>query len=149
MMRAAPLKALLLPALLCGGCLEPGRPVLAKLDSTPPSVVSTQPADDPSGISELPLGSDLEVVFSEQMDPRSIIPGIGLLREREELPISPQVPNLDPPTLNDVDVPYRVTIASGMLEVGTVYTLVLRTLLIDAQGNPLPAERLIQFRVRP
>ncbi|MFY1826421.1 Ig-like domain-containing protein [Myxococcus fulvus] len=132
------------------GCLEPGEAIYLPRDTVPPRVVSTAPG----GGETLPRGGSLRVTFSEAMDLRSLRPGFAVFSGRDELPLvltAPPVPELD----EDVergDVPYTVEAAFAegvVLTPNTQYTLVLRTVLTDYEGNPLSSEIRIVFRSAP
>ncbi len=146
-----------LPILIWAACLEPGAPLLARLDETPPSVLSTvPPITDGGTLSSLPAGSPIEITFSEEMDIRTLRPGISVLKRNrvppEELSLLVTVPPPGPPLVQDLDRPYLVRVypnGQTLLPDNTNYSLVLRTLLADAQGNALPEEIQIRFRITP
>ncbi|HLL02967.1 MAG TPA: Ig-like domain-containing protein [Myxococcaceae bacterium] len=133
-------------ALSLTGCLDPGDPVLAVRDEDPPSVDATEPAAN----AEVAANGTLRITFSELMDERTLRPGIAVFLGRDEVPLRitvPPTPDFD----RDVergDVPYTVTVnaESGSFRANSSYTLVLRTLLTDYEGNPLPEEVRVLFR---
>ena len=133
-------------ALSLTGCLDPGDPVLAVRDVDPPSVDATEPGAN----AEVAANGTLRITFSELMDERTLRPGIAVFLGRDEVPLRitvPPTPEFD----RDVergDVPYTVSVnaESGSFRANSSYTLVLRTLLTDYEGNPLPEEVRVLFR---
>jgi len=130
-------------ALSLTGCLDPGDPVLGVRDEDPPSVESTEPAAN----GEVAANGTLRITFSELMDERSLRPGIAVFLDRDEVPLRITVPPT-PDFERDVergDVPYTVSVnaESGSFRANSTYTLVLRTLLTDYEGNPLPEARIL------
>jgi hypothetical protein len=128
------------------GCLDPGDPVLAVRDAEPPEIRST----DPIANAQIASDGTVEVTFSEFMDVRTLRPGIAVFSGRDEVPLSITVPA---PTEGDEDVergniPYTVKVkaASGAFTVNASYTLVLRTVLTDYEGNALVEEVRVPFR---
>jgi len=80
-------------------------------------------------------------------------PGIAVFEGRAEVPLEVLVP-AEPEGQDDLergDVPSTVTVraSAGAFTPGTAYTLVLRTLLTDTQGNPLAQEVRVPFRSEP
>jgi hypothetical protein len=127
------------------GCLDPGDPLLGVRDTDPPEVSSTDP--DVNGM----IASDgtVEITFSELMDVRTLRPGIAVFSGRDEVTLSITVPA---PSDGDEDVergdlPYTVMVNAegGAFIANTSYTLVLRTLLTDYEGNALPEEVRVPF----
>jgi hypothetical protein len=136
-------------ALSLTGCLEPGDPVLAVRDTDPPEVQSTEPAAN----GEVARDGTLRITFSERMDERTLRPGIAVFSGRDEVPLRilvPQTPDFER-DIERGDVPYTVMVsaASGAFGANTTYTLVLRDLLTDYEGNPLTEFSPIQFRTGP
>jgi len=133
-------------ALSLTGCLDPDESVLAVRDEDPPEVQSTEPVAN----AEVAPNGTLRVTFSELMDERTLRPGIAVFSGRDEVNLRitvPATPDFD----RDVergDIPYTVTVnsGSGSFTANTTYTLVLRTLLTDYEGNPLPEEVRVLFR---
>jgi len=133
-------------ALSLTGCLDPDESVLAVRDEDPPEVQSTEPTAN----AEVAPNGTLRITFSELMDERTLRPGIAVFSGRNEVNLRitvPATPDFD----RDVergDIPYTVTVnaASGSFTANTTYTLVLRTLLTDYEGNPLPEEVRVLFR---
>lgn len=128
------------------GCLDPGDPLLAVRDTDPPEVQSTEPVA--SG--QIASDGSLEITFSEFMDVRTLRPGIAVFSGRDEVPLTITVP---PPTDGDGnveggDIPYTVTVraTSGAFTPNASYTLVLRTILSDYEGNALTEEVRVPFR---
>ncbi len=141
-------RLLLLGLLGCAGCLEPGEPFLARRDTDPPDVLSTEP----SAGGTVQSASPLQILFSEAMDVRSLRPGIAVFVGRAEVPLTLSVP---PEVVGGEeehgDVPYTVTVSAegGSWTPGTAYTLVLRTSLLDYEGNALQQEVRVPFRTEP
>ena len=131
------------------GCLEPGRPYLAKLDEVAPTVVRTVPTAGGT----LSQSARIVITFSEEMEPRSLVPGIGVFLGRDEQRV--QVYRVTAPATRYVNTqqPYETQVGppegTDTFTPGTTYSLVLRTLLLDAEGNPLAAEQVIPFSVVP
>jgi len=128
------------------GCLDPGDPVLAVRDTDPPEVQAT----DPTANEEVASDGALEITFSEFMDVRTLRPGIAVFSGRDEVPLNLTVPA---PSEGDEDtergdLPYAVTVkaASGAFTANASYTLVLRTILTDYEGNALTEEVRVPFR---
>ncbi|QSQ15157.1 Ig-like domain-containing protein [Myxococcus landrumensis] len=147
-MRASGLLGLAALAVTClSACLEPGDPIYPERDSVRPRVVSTEPG---SG-EVLAAGAPMRITFSEAMDVRSLRPGIAVFTGRDEVPLTltaPEVPELDA-NVERGDVPYIVeAVASegSPLLPDTQYTLVLRDVLTDFEGNPLGSEVRVVFR---
>jgi hypothetical protein len=136
-------------ALSLGGCLEPGDPLLAVRDTQPPSVVTVEPAAN----GQVSAGGTVRITFSELMDVRTLRPGIAVFAGAAELPVRFVVPPIAPEEedIERGDVPFTVTVsaASGSFAAGTSYTLVLRTILSDFEGNALPDEVRTSFRAVP
>lgn len=131
------------------GCLDPGDPVLAVRDTDPPEVQSTEPAAN----AQIDSDGSLEITFSEYMDTRTLRPGIAVFSGRDEVPLTITVPA---PTEGDEDVergdlPYKVTVraTSGAFTANAPFTLVLRTILSDYEGNALTEEVRVPFRTGP
>ncbi|HZI08201.1 MAG TPA: Ig-like domain-containing protein [Archangium sp.] len=142
-------RLLVVGLLVCAACLEPGEPFLAARDTDPPDVVSTEP----SAGGTLPASGSLEILFSETMDVRTLRPGIAVFEGRVEVPLKVTVPagsGVDE-DIERGDVPYAVTVGTeaGAFAPGTAYTLVLRTSLLDQEGNPLGQEVRVPFRTSP
>lgn len=130
------------------GCLDPGDPVLGVRDTNPPKVVSPVPGE----AVQIASNGTLEITFSEFMDVRTLRPGITVLASSGEVPLTITVPA--PTEGDDIehgDIPYTVkaTATSGAFSPNASYTLVLRTILSDYEGNPLPEEVRVLFRTGP
>lgn len=137
-------------------CLEPGLPVLAARDTEPPLLLSTIPAADGGTLDK---DTPFEIVFSEPMEPRSIIPGITVLKGMTSVPLLVAAETADP----NSDAEFHVTVrpsgpeptdggtspTPASWEGNTQYTLVLSTLLSDTQGNALTEEIRVSFRTAP
>jgi hypothetical protein len=128
------------------GCLEPGDPVLAVRDTEPPEVQST----DPVASGTLASDGTLRITFSELMDDRTLRPGIAVFAGRDEvaLRISVTPPLEGEEDIERGDLPYivHVNAAAGTFSPNTSFTLVLRTILTDYEGNALREEVRIPFR---
>jgi len=132
------------------GCLDPGRAVLSREDTVAPTVVSTKPAANEAAFAK---DAELEITFSEAMDPRSLAPGIALRTGQDLLVVTVSIPaptgNEDDP--NPADIPYTVRARpiSGARWAVTQYQLLLRTLLSDTEGNALAQEVSVAFTTGP
>ncbi|HVG58383.1 MAG TPA: Ig-like domain-containing protein [Hyalangium sp.] len=127
------------------GCLDPGDPLLGVRDTDPPEVSSTNL--EATGM----IASDgtVEITFSEFMDVRTLRPGIAVFSGPGEVPLSITVPA---PSDGDEDIergdlPYTVMVNAegGVFTANSSYTLVLRTILTDYEGNALPEEVRVPF----
>jgi hypothetical protein len=131
------------------GCLEPGDPVLAVRDTSPPEVQSTEPAANGT----LARDGLVRITFSELMDERTLRPGIAIFSGRDEAAVRLTVPPISDleRDIERGDDPYtvRVSAASGSFDANTSYTLVLRTSLTDYEGNALREEVRVPFRTGP
>lgn len=134
-------------AVLClSGCLDPGDPLLGVRDTDPPEVESTTPQANGT----IPSDGTLEITFSEFMDVRTLRPGIAVFSGRDEVALRISVPA---PAEGDEDVergdlPYTVMVnaEAGVFTANASYTLVLRTILTDYEGNALAEEVRVPFR---
>ncbi|ATB33067.1 Ig-like domain-containing protein [Melittangium boletus] len=133
----------------CAGCLEPGDPFLSAADTKPPEVVSTEPG--PGGT--VSARGTVQILFSERMETRTLRPGIAVFEGRVEVPLTvtapPELEGEDGVERGDVPSTITVSAEAGSFTPGTAYTLVLRTLLTDSQGNPLAQEVRVPFRTEP
>jgi hypothetical protein len=138
-------RALLLGAVAAlPACLSLGASPIAPLDETPPTLVSLKPElRDPgdAGVLDIPVAGSIDITFSEQLDPDSLRAGIAVRKAGLEIPLNIVAP---PAVSNpsDVDIPETVTISAAGdqgFPLG-VSRLVLKTLLIDQQGNPITLE---------
>jgi hypothetical protein len=118
-------------------CLEPGTSLYERADVDAPQVLfdlmKPRILGGDAGVPIVQAGQTIELPFNEPMDPGSLRPGIvvRINPERNEIPLLIQAP---PPGT----VPYTVRIASAEgTYISGVYTMQLRTLLIDAAGNPI------------
>jgi Big-like domain-containing protein len=73
--RREALAAVLLLASLLGGCAKPGFPPGGPVDTTPPRVLLTAPADSTTRV---PPGTEIEILFSEAMDRVSVRDGFRI-----------------------------------------------------------------------
>lgn len=148
--------ALALLAVMLTGCLSPGETPYVKLDFSSPTLVSIEPAmGGDAGVPILSPNQFIVLTFSEPMDLSSLRPGIVIRnKDRKEQPLTIQVdPDQIRPAgsgLMDEEADFSVNIsaaeASGFTTGG--YQLILRTLLIDQQGNSLNNEFLGAFYVQ-
>jgi hypothetical protein len=133
----------------CAACLVPDESPLALADIKPPQVVSTEPAAGGTVSAE----SRLRVVFSEGMDTRTLRPGIAVFEGQAEVGLDVLVPagteEQGDIERGDVQFPVLLGARSGAFKRDTPYTLVLRTLLTDSQGNALTQELRVPFRTQP
>jgi hypothetical protein len=123
--------------LLCAACLEPGASLYERRDNEPPIILfdlmKPRILGGDAGVPLVQAGQTIELPFNEAMDQDSLRPGIVIRinPERNEIPLLIQAP---PPGTS----PYTVRIASAEgTYISGVYTMQLRTLLIDVSGNPI------------
>jgi hypothetical protein len=149
----------LLPFLLLTGCLSPGGPVYPERDTTPPRVLSTIP----SANQQIAVTAGLLAVFSEPLDPRTVVPGITLYDQSgAQYAMDLSIPARTAPP--SIDVPDAVVLPDGGITGGwTVLmhpqqslpagradlTLLFRTLLTDEEGNPLDRDVRVTFSTAP
>jgi hypothetical protein len=130
-------KRALVVLLTASACLEPGAALYDRKDIDPPRVLfeNMKPRilGGDAGVPIVQAGQTIELSFSEPMDPDSLRPGIVIRinPERNEIPLLIQAP----PTVAGEYV-VRIASAEGTYISG-VYTMQLRTLLIDVAGNPI------------
>jgi hypothetical protein len=131
-------------AVLASACLSLGNSPLAPLDETAPTLLRLKPElrePGDAGVLELPVAGQIEITFSEQMDPSSLRAGISVRNKGLEVPLSIVAPDATP-NPSDVDREMTVTVAAAGNQgfpLG-VSRLVLKTLLIDQQGNTIVLE---------
>ncbi len=149
MIRVLPIAGLLLT-----GCLSAGEPLYGKLDATPPKIAAiSPPMGGDAGVVFLTPSQFIVLTFSESMDLDSLRPGIVIRnKDRKEQPLTIQVDpdQIRPLTAKDMDAEFKVQISSADpsgFATGP-YQLILRTLLIDQQGNGLDGEFLGAFYVQ-
>lgn len=139
---------------LAGACLEPGNPYLAERDNEPPRFVESIP--EPGGVFD--KDAPILVTFSEEMDIRSLRPGIWLVKEQERVPVIIEVPEDDavPEAAQQSDIPYTISVRGAEpLEPNAEYLLVLDTVLTDTEGNQLVgpdgglSQRVLSYRTNP
>jgi len=142
-MRALPL---VLAAAAASGCLSPDKPLFNEMDTTRPSILQIEPPlgdlyGGDGGVPSFSGGVIFTVHFSEPMDVSSLRPGIAVRdMNKVEQPLDLYVAPAylaAPLTQADLDVDWPVEVSSPSGFVPGVYQLILRELLIDAQGNPL------------
>lgn len=135
--RLALTNGLLVSSVLLCACLDPHRPYLATRDSNPPQLLEITP--QPGGTIE-PSGY-LELTFSEAMDPRSLRPGLYIVRGNERIPTAVLIPEPRedfPQASQQVDIAYPVRVQGvEPLEPNTSYALVFDEVLTDTAGNQL------------
>ncbi len=135
--RAAWVCAVSVGILAVSACLEPGKPYLSPRDTDPPELVEMSP---PAGGTIEPNGF-IELVFSEPMDPRSLRPGLYIVRGAERIPTTVLIPEPRedvPLASQQVDSPYQVRVQGEVpLRAGTRYNLVFDEVLTDTAGNQL------------
>ncbi|MFL5318247.1 MAG: hypothetical protein ACJ790_01225 [Myxococcaceae bacterium] len=152
-------RALLLfcAAALCASCIDPGKPVLAYKDKSAPTVLRSKPARVTGLTDTVNPRDQLVVVFSEEMDVRSLRPGISVRKDNKDVEIDVFADGDGGTATNntedfqDLDKPYPVGIrrTGGVLwETTGIYTLRLSTLLIDTTGNALEEETDIRFQAQ-
>ena len=127
------------------GCLEPGGQGISYRDQDPPRVSQT----DPAANGRVAKTGVIQITFSEPMDDRSLAPGIALLSGTQNVPLQVYLPptNAPEPVLRG---PFTVTVQpTAPLAGDAPYTLVLKTLLADTAGNPLPEEVRVGFFTLP
>lgn len=130
---------LALVALCAEGCLVPDGPGISVRDTNPPRLLRTVPAEN----GEILPDSDVQVIFSEPMDPRSLEAGLVLLSGTEQQAITLFLPPPGGiPEAVQPEAPYavRLRLASGPWPSAAGYTVVLTPLLTDTAGNPLQEE---------
>ncbi|MBS1148617.1 MAG: hypothetical protein H6Q89_315 [Myxococcaceae bacterium] len=147
-------RALPLAMVVLTGCLSAGDPLYGKLDSTPPRIAAiSPPMGGDAGVVYLTPSQFIVLTFSEPMELDSLRAGIVVRnRDRKEQPLTIQVDpdQLRPITAKDPDVEFKVQISSAEPSgfATGAYQLILRTLLIDQQGNGLDGEFLGAFYVQ-
>ncbi len=141
-----------LALLAAPGCLDHGSPYLAFEDQERPRVLNTRPTRRDAGVETIGKTTEIEVGFSEQMDPTSLKPGIVVLRRGEEVPLLFSViEELPADGLDRGDIPFSITAkpTTGSFAPNEPHTLVLRTLLTDTEGNPVDEEIRVNFQSGP
>jgi hypothetical protein len=148
-------RALLLPLLFASGCLEPGKPYLSYEDQAPPTLVSSRPTRGTTVDDLLKANEPVTLVFSEELDVRSLRPGISVRRGGQEVDIVVFAQGDGGVATNTYDFtgrdkPYSVGVkrANGLnWEVGTPsYIVRLNTLLIDTEGNAIEEQIDLRFQ---
>ncbi len=148
------MKAALALLLVITGCVSPGESLYEKLDAKAPKIAEiSPPMGGDAGVPSLTPSQFIVLTFSETMDLDSLRPGIVIRnKDRKEQPLTIQVDvdQLLPVNAQDLDVPFKVQISSAEPSGFTTgaYQLILRTLLIDQQGNGLDGEFLGAFNVQ-
>lgn len=147
-------RALPIAGLFLAGCLSAGEPLYGKLDGIPPKIAAIDPPmGGDAGVVYITPSRFIELTFSEPMDLDSLRPGIVVRnKDRLEQPLTIQVnpDQLRPITAKDPDIQFKVQISAADpsgFPTGA-YQLILRTLLIDQQGNGLDTEFLGAFYVQ-
>lgn len=146
-------KLLLLCALASAGCLQPGPGPYGKLDESAPALRRITPAmGGDAGVVRLLPQQFIELTFSEQMDLDSLRTGIvvrNTARREQLIEVSVEPTTYAPDTPADPDVEMTVRVVSAQPDgfASGGYQLILRTLLLDRQGNPFEREFLGAFTV--
>jgi hypothetical protein len=146
-------KLALLLLLGAAGCLQPGAGPYGKLDETAPTLRRINPAmGGDAGVVRLLPQQFIELTFSEQMDLDSLRPGIvvrNTARREQLIEVSVEPTTYAPDTPADLDVEMTVRVVSAQPDgfASGGYQLILRTLLLDRQGNPFEREFLGAFTV--
>jgi methionine-rich copper-binding protein CopC len=109
----------------------------ATSDSTPPTVVSSNPADGESGLCS---NQQVNVAFSEAMDP-STIDASSLIVQRSGPPLQPALPGV---VRYDAAARIASFAAAPALGAGS-FTVTVTTAVRDLAGNPLAANRVSTF----
>lgn len=135
-------------ALAGASCLSVGTSPIGPLDETPPTVVRMSPnlpvplvlPDGGSDVYTIPVAGSVEITFSEEMDHSSLRAGISVRSKAVEVPINVVAPE-SRPNPSDADREETITLAAGSTgwPVG-INRLVLKTLLVDRQGNAIVFE---------
>ena len=142
-------------ALLLPGCLDPDKNAyLSYEDQTPPVLVQSRPARGTAIPDVIRADEPIALVFSEELDVRSLRPGIGVRKDNKDVEITVFAQGDGGTATNTYDVtgrdkPYAVGVrrAGGLnWETTGTYTLRLNTLLIDTEGNQIEGEVDIRFQ---
>lgn len=145
----------LLLLVITPGCLEPAKPYLAYEDQVPPTLVQSRPTRGATVDDLLKANEPVTLVFSEELDVRSLRPGISVRRGGVELDIEVFAQGDGGVAANTYDFtgrdkPYSVGVkrVNGLRwDVGTPsYTVRLNTLLIDTEGNALEEQIDLRFQ---
>jgi len=123
------LAPVLLGAVLLGGCAKPDFPPGGPVDTTPPRVLVTVPADSTTRV---PPGSEIEILFSETMDRASVRDGFHIY------------PPPGGPSYHWSGRRFRVSWA-GALSPATTYQAFLSAGARDAHGVPMGVPITIRF----
>lgn len=154
MTRALPFAA----ALVLSACLEPGAPYLSYEDQAPPALLQSRPARGGATDDILKADEAVALVFSEELDVRSLRPGISVRRDGKEVEIVVFAQGDGGVATNTYDFtgrdkPYAVGIrrVNGQLwDTGRpAYIVRLNTLLIDTEGNALEEQIDLRFEASP
>lgn len=122
-----------------GGTPDAGAPDTGAIDRTPPTVLTTDPADDAV---DVPLDRRITVRFSEPVDPALLSPGSFELIEWWDG--NPQGSPLAG-TLDTSGNPAIVFIPAAPFEVGDVYRFTVKAGVRDLAGNALASDYVIVF----
>ena len=123
------LAPVLLGAVLLGGCAKPDFPPGGPVDTTPPRVLVTVPADSTTRV---PPGTEIEILFSETMDRASVRDGFHIY------------PPPGGPSYHWSGRRFRVSWA-GALSPATTYQAFLSAGARDAHGVPMGVPITIRF----
>ena len=146
--------AICMGAVLLAACLDPEKPYLSVEDGAPPVLMQSRPARGGAILDILPANDPLALVFSEELEVRSLRPGISVRKDNKDVDITVFAQGDGGTATNTYDFtgrdkPYAVGIrrSNGLLwETTGTYTLRLNTLLIDTEGNALEEEIDIRFQ---
>ncbi|MBL8951001.1 MAG: Ig-like domain-containing protein [Myxococcaceae bacterium] len=143
------MKRLALALVALSACLEPGVSLYERADTEPPTLLfdmmNPRILGPDAGALYIEGGSTITLPFSEPMDPDSLRPGIVVrdAYQLNEIPLRIEAPPVGTAGIYTVRVSSaEMTFASG------TYSIQLRTLLIDAAGNPMVDQLSGFFRVQ-
>lgn len=143
---------------LAASCLEPEKPYLSFEDQAPPALIQSRPARNTSSDDILKADEAVALVFSEELDVRSLRPGISVRRDGKDVDVIVFAQGDGGTAFNTYDFtgrdkPYAVGIRriNGLQwETGRpAYIVRLNTLLIDTEGNALPEQIDLRFEATP
>ena len=137
------------------GCLELGLDAvsIARLDETPPTLARISPPPNGNSLA-VKRGAEWTVFFSEEMDPRTLRPGVSLSKDCIEVFLFVAIEPSEGRNIRDLDVEFPVRM-NAFQEDGVTpaeagaYALLFRTLLADRQGNPLAEEQAYALSLEP
>jgi hypothetical protein len=106
------------------------------LDTTPPTMVRSSPAQGQTGV---PVNAPIGVEFSERMDPASLVPANWTVRDNITFQNVPGMVQVDADGRTAAFVPQRP------LAAGRSHSVFLSTAIRDAAGNALGGSRSFSF----